>query len=106
MKLKARVRLFEGKRKNPVPGPGYCPHLRTIGSEMMGVRFLGALWFEASEVEFETIFDGVDYSSLVVPNTIFAILEGPKVVGMGRILEEIAPYAVVHICDVEEQPNS
>lgn len=90
--LKADVvflRPEEGGRKTPLEsGIGYSPHLATKADEMLGVRFLKVSQKPEPGtpllVEFETLYDGVDYSPLV-PGVSFEIKEGPKVVGRGVV---------------------
>lgn len=90
--LSAEVLFFlpeEGGRQTfPGTGEEYRPHLSTKPKEKLGVRFIKVLpdskLGARTTIEFETIYDGVDYSSLVTGAS-FKILEGTKVVGMGTI---------------------
>ena len=88
----------EGGRRSPVflgaasGGRGYCPHVRICGGdgEYLGVEFLdggeeplhpGDSRDATAKLMYEP---RVDYSSLTI-NSEFEIIEGGKIVGVGRV---------------------
>jgi hypothetical protein len=97
--MKALVKVWfkseeEGGRQNPpksgVDGGFYSPHIVIHGGngEMLGIYFSERVDFEFGKVEFTEIrsqYPEVDYSQ-IVKDARFTIIEGPKVVGEGRVM--------------------
>ena len=69
----------------------YRPHLVVKGAkELLGICFIEGDTVQLgskSNAIIETVYDGVDYSTLLNPNTEFDIVEGRNVVGEGRVIE-------------------
>lgn len=93
--LPGLIRLLtatEGGRTNPPRDLGgqYCPHLR-VHEDYLGVRIRSDTAEDIRpevdyRVSLELIYIDVDYSELA-PGVRFEILEGPRVVGTGHVLE-------------------
>jgi len=78
-----------GARSQKVLPDGYRPHLRVNGGEYLGVEFFGASRRIDSKPTFRAkvrlvYWPQVDYEALSIGTT-FEILEGPSVVGHGRV---------------------
>jgi translation elongation factor EF-Tu-like GTPase len=92
--IRTRIKMkseAEGGRHGPF-SEGYCPHFVVEGKkDWLGVRAVRCPDFvslnEEREVEFELMYGPVlDYRDLSVGSR-FAIHEGPKVVGVGTVIE-------------------
>lgn len=71
----------------------YCPHFVVKGTdEYLGVSFIAGDVAESditANAVVETIYDNVDYGSLLAANAEFYIVEGGSIVGAGKVLELI-----------------
>ncbi len=93
--VKAWVRFFapeEGGRPVPPVGDGYAPYLRTsTGHQGLAIRVngmpeLGGQFGVPYDVELELSYHpALDYS-MVQLGTSFSLVEGPKVVGEGKVI--------------------
>jgi translation elongation factor EF-Tu-like GTPase len=97
----AEVKFFsaeEGGRKQPlILSIGYMPHFRIVGdSEYLGVKFIEApegivITQEAINIKVQLIYyPDVSYQKLVSGES-FEIMEGPRVVGKGKVIQVSAP---------------
>jgi len=93
--IKARISVLtheDGGRSTPFwpKGGVYRPHLRVGAGEMLGVQFVDGPDEVApgakAEVVMQLLYPGVDYSSLV-PGATFTVLEGPRVVATGIVVD-------------------
>ncbi|MDB6007553.1 MAG: hypothetical protein JWR15_4540 [Prosthecobacter sp.] len=81
---------------------GYAPHFVVDGcSEWLGVRALSPVVSSPVGVRFQAEFSlmfapAVDYSALVA-GALFAVHEGPKIVGTGTVLQWLPEYPVVSL---------
>jgi translation elongation factor EF-Tu-like GTPase len=69
---------------------GYCPHLRVLDSEWLGVRVTHTAApvypGQTATVRLELLYHpGLDYS-LLKPGVRFVVLEGPNTVGEGEVI--------------------
>ena len=89
----ANITLYktqDGGRNSPF-NEGYCPHLRCNGDgEYLGVRIINQkTWVspgESTVVEIGLMYyPDVNYSELII-NAEFAIVEGTKVIGTGKVV--------------------
>lgn len=89
--IKVKVKFYADKRNSfPSLNYGYRPHFVASGdTEMLGVEFLEsglAKFNEFGEAVVKLLYNKVDYSKLEKGVT-FNIVEGPRVVGEGSVLD-------------------
>ena len=80
----------------------YRPHFIVEGTQTyLGVWFVEGDLFELgmkANAIVETIYDGVDYSLLLQPETEFEIAEGGNIVGKGKVIEQLINRSSQSVC--------